>query len=505
MSFKFLDLSEDVVCHTLCICDISSVISISQTNKYLHHLAFARTVWMSLLEDLRNRGFVDRLSADDIQTLSTHDLVETVKRLVVGPDAWSRPGIQRPEPENPDYFADRPAGHAGLTPLGVNSLQSEAGAQIVLHPLMPPELTPPFRTEVLRGGKYVLFSDGQILGCWRVADDSLLGMYHSGLSSVHILDFTAEMLPGGEQANIVICIRSTMPSNPCFVEVVSWDFATGVTEMLSLIECTNSDFQAPPFPKICSDVAVVHMYEGPLWVEIYVIINWREQRYCKILCPIHIGSNFYMELIPGHFILTWTPSSGTTHKIAVGAIASLSGFSTPMGQNTAVPVLFSDIPDITSHTIKPNGELIRPRARIQIAVHESPLQRGTYLLWLDIQYYGPAGIGSTSPEDLSLLCSFRLSLPGTGGRRCRVQQRSCAPAIHCTRIGGISYSGHTQSRYWSALVGRLRIFPPAIHPTPIMVQISEADIPFPSSPLHLAPYSGMLAYVVQHTLFLRYF
>ncbi|KAJ7110492.1 hypothetical protein C8R44DRAFT_800118 [Mycena epipterygia] len=492
MSFKFLDLSEDVVCHTLCICDISSVISISQTNKYLHHLAFTRT-------DLRNRGFVDRLSADDIQTLSTYDLVKTVRRLVVGPDAWSRPGIQRPEPENPDYFSNRPSGHAGPTALGVDPPQSEAGAQIVLHPLMPPELIPPFRTEVLRRGKYVLFSDGQILGCWRVADNSLLGMYHSGLSSVYILDFAAEVLHGGERANIVICIRSTMPSNP-------WNFATGMTELLSLIECTNSDFQAPPFPKISSDVAVVRMYEGPLWVEIYVIINWRAQCYCKILCPIHVGSNFYMELIPGHFVLAWTPSSGTTHKITVGAIASLSGFYASVGQqDTAVPVLFSDIPDITSNTIKPNGELIRPRARIQIAVHESPLQRGTYLLWLDIQYYGPAGIGNTSPEDLSLLCSFRLSLPGTGGRRCRVQQRSCAPAIHCTHIGGISYSGHTQSRYWSALVGSLLIFPPAIHPTSIMVRISEADIPFPSSPLYLAPYSGMLAYIVQHTLFLRYF
>lgn len=150
---------------------------------------------MSLVEDLRYRGFVDRLSAEDIRQLSTHVLVETAKRLVVGPEAWSRPRIQRPDSQR----------H--------RAPQGQALAHIVLHPLMPPKLTPPVRTEVLRGGKYVLFSDGHGLGCWRVADDSLLGTYRGGLPSVRILDFAAEVLHGGDLANIVICIRSAVGSN----------------------------------------------------------------------------------------------------------------------------------------------------------------------------------------------------------------------------------------------------------------------------------------------------
>ncbi|KAJ7085542.1 hypothetical protein C8R44DRAFT_821426 [Mycena epipterygia] len=57
---SFPDLPEDIVLEVLCICEVSWVIFTSQTNKYLHDLAMYQTIWISLAEDLRKRGFIDR-------------------------------------------------------------------------------------------------------------------------------------------------------------------------------------------------------------------------------------------------------------------------------------------------------------------------------------------------------------------------------------------------------------------------------------------------------------
>ncbi|KAJ7133202.1 hypothetical protein C8R44DRAFT_870634 [Mycena epipterygia] len=307
---SFVDLPQDVIYSVLWMGDLSSVISIGQTNRYLHDLAFTPTVWISLVEDLRNRGFVDRLSGADLQTMSTESLVAVVKRLVVGPEAWSTPGIQStpqrsmlsrkvPSPER-QQAADLP--------------KIQPCAQIVLHPAIPPALPDPALTtfKILRGGKYVLFckvQDAPMLGCWRVADDALLGTYHSSLPTPKILDFEAEVFDSGERANIVMCVLAGT-NNPGFIEIFSWDFATGGTELLSTTACT--DYQLCSSPKICSGLAAVRVYQQFPWAEMYVIIDWHAQQYCKMLCRTDIGFEFGMQLIPGYFILTARPSSHNT-------------------------------------------------------------------------------------------------------------------------------------------------------------------------------------------------
>ncbi|KAJ7085541.1 hypothetical protein C8R44DRAFT_893830 [Mycena epipterygia] len=238
------------------------------------------------------------------------------------------------------------------------------------------------RTEILRGGKYVLFGDAQTLTSWQVSDDSLLGTYRSSVPSPSVCAFTAEALHDVEHANVVICIRSSVAANPHFVEVISWDFTTGMIELHCSTECTGSAFNNPK--PICSGVAVVRTQ---MWGEEgYILINFRAQKYCRILCPSDFGSNSWIELIPGYFIFTFTASSDRTQEIRMGSIASLSSFWTLLGpHNAAEPLHLSDIYHLVSKTVKPNGGLIR-KARIHMAVHESPLQRGTYRLWLRFEH-----------------------------------------------------------------------------------------------------------------------
>ncbi|KAJ7145542.1 hypothetical protein C8R44DRAFT_166 [Mycena epipterygia] len=505
---SFPDLPEDVVCYALSACEISSVVSISQTSKHLHLLAFTPTVWMSLVEDLRNRGFVDRLSAADIRKMSTQSLVAAVKRLVLGPEAWSPPRIQSPQPKSLPRILHKLTRHRGR-PIP-DPPRPQPRARIVLHPSMPPAIissrpamSVPYgpNFHVIPGGKYALFIDQnntQVLGCWRVSDDSLLGTYHSvlPLASTYIRDFAEDPLYGGERANIVIRIGSSLRENVCFVEVISWDFATGITELLSLVELQDVKFNTQSPPTICGGLSVVRTYRQSPWEEIYVIVDWNAQQCCKILCTGDETGFNSMKLISNYFILITTSPSGVEQEIRICAITSLSAWA-PVGQhNTANAVRLSNIPHVALSTTKFKGAVISPAV---MAVHESPLERGTYRVWLFNQYSVDRLL--SGPTYHALLSRFRLSLPGTGGRQLTWRQQSRTSTEVDRRRRGISYSGHTSAVFWTPAASQ-RIFPPEVPPTPIVVGIPEG---MERAWTKVAPYSGALTYFTQNAVVLCYF
>ncbi|KAJ7126001.1 hypothetical protein C8R44DRAFT_979915 [Mycena epipterygia] len=495
-SMFFLDLPEDVIEYALCLSDISSVLSISQTNNYLHDLAFTPTIWRFLVEDLRKRNFVDRLSAADIRKMSTQTLVAVVRRLVVGPEAWSPPRIQSLQPTP---FSKILAKFA--KPQRQCAPPTQPSAHIILHPSISPGLPDPLWLDckVLPGGRYLLFrpvNESQTLGCWRTAGDSLLSTYSSRIPSSYMVDFAAEALEGGERANIVIRLGNSL--NFGYVEVISWDFVTGMTELLSVTQYTDRQLDPQTLPNICGGLVLVRTCRNSAWSQyFYEIIDWRAQQYCKILPPSSTESKFAMELVPGYFISTATSSSNKTQEIRICSIAALPNSWTPVGEhNTADPVLVSNVPHVVLTTIKLNGTPVRAGI---IAVHRSPLQRGTYRVWLYFSYYEPR-LFANSP-DRALLCRFRLSLPETGDRQFTWRQQSCTPTEPALRFRGISYSGHTPKAHWSTGLFH-RILPPDIPPAPIIVGTPER---MEASWGNVAPYSGALTYFTDHSLVLCYF
>ncbi|KAJ7106992.1 hypothetical protein C8R44DRAFT_805070 [Mycena epipterygia] len=503
-NMSFVDLPEDVVYHALSMCDVFSVICISQTSKYLHLLGLTPTVWRSLVEDLRNRGFIDRLSAADIRAMSTETLIAVVKRLVVGPVAWSPPKIQ--SPPRPTSFSKmlaklvRPRGQKAAVP---DPLQIQLCGEIVLHPALPPVFPEPCLTtfKLLRGGKYALFchvQDPAALVCWRVAEDSLLGTYYSALPTPKIFDFEAEVFDGGERANIVILVYAET-DNPGFIEIIHWDFATGETELLSTTACT--DYRLCSSPKICSSLAAIRVYQSFPWGEVYVIINWNTHQHCKIICPANVGFDFCMELIPGFFIVTARPSSpNLTTEIRVGSVASLSGswVSLPVGQhNTVEPLSFSGLSLVASNTVTPTDARIKSG---RMEIHESPLQRDTYRVWLRIPYFVPRAGGLRSSTHRALICSFHLSTSGSGSSQFSWNQRSSVAAAPDTRADGISYSGHTQTRIWFEPNGTQTIFQPENHSALITLEMPEG-----TQSTRLVSHSGTLVYFTMQTVVLRYF
>ncbi|KAJ7145524.1 hypothetical protein C8R44DRAFT_755481 [Mycena epipterygia] len=230
----------------------------------------------------------------------------------------------------------------------------------------------------------------------------------------------------------------------------------------------------------------------------YVVVDWRAQQYCKILCTNQgFNSDISMELIPGYLIFTSTHPSGRTQEMRVCSTSSLAAW-TPVGQHNMTGALgLSNIPHVALSTIKIKGAPMGPGL---IAVHENPLQRGTYRVWLSILRCVPRAREDSTYR--ALLCRFRLSLPQPGERQFTWRQQRCNPAEWNPRQHlGISFSGHTPAAYWSPAVNQ-RIIPPEVPPTPVIVEIPEG---MDRVGTHVAPYSGALTYFTKDAFVLFYF
>lgn len=279
------------------------------------------------------------------------------------------------------------------------------------------------------------------------------------------------------------------------MEIISWDFSSGEIELLSTTEYTGREFWNPS-PKICSGTAAAQVYNLLRDEKMCVVVDWRAQRYCEILspvCPLRLGPhsfhaqcfqgpNFRMELVSGYLVLTWL-TGRNTHEFRVIPIASLSGLWTTVGQqNTADPVLLSDVAHVASHTVTSMGGIA---SEVMLAVHESPLQCGTYRVWIYIPYSELRAFGGSTAR--ALMCRFRLCLPRTNNRLFTWKQQSCTPAAANSRNSIITYSGHTK-----AYGEPHRIFPPDIHSAPIILEPPHAWWS-----ADLAPYSGGVGYATE--------
>ncbi|KAJ7479442.1 hypothetical protein B0H11DRAFT_2280923 [Mycena galericulata] len=378
---ELLDIPEDVLCYIITLCvDVHSllqVLVISHTNKYLKHLAFTPTVWISVVQNLQDRGFVDLLSSTEIQALSTQSLVTIV-----------------------------------------NIISLVLTTNFILH-----------------GSQ-------------------------------------AEILDGGERANLVVCLRAAGSTTP-IVEIVALDLVTGIADILFRNEFTDAQFNHPTSPKICGEIAVFRMYNRPRWSEMHIIINWRTQQYCKITTPS--GSRVVADLLPGHFILITTMLEPVQYRINVYDLKSLTTRWSPLGKITAEDAVYFPV---VSQTIKAADISHSPSDMpITMAVHESPLESGVYRVWLHLPYCSRRPFGTINRASLS---SFRLALPRVGSTGIAWRRTCCVYTEPDVPYGGISYSGHT----WRGQ----RIFPPETSPYRIQVETAEELV----DSGHISPYSGAL-------------
>ncbi|KAJ7465983.1 hypothetical protein FB451DRAFT_1261527 [Mycena latifolia] len=82
-------LNSDVLLLICTFLDVFTILALSRVNKYLGVVVSSKQLWISIVRDLSSRYLIDPPAEEHLQRLSTAELMEQVKRGVVGPLTWS--------------------------------------------------------------------------------------------------------------------------------------------------------------------------------------------------------------------------------------------------------------------------------------------------------------------------------------------------------------------------------------------------------------------------------
>ncbi|KAJ7133696.1 hypothetical protein C8R43DRAFT_1205955 [Mycena crocata] len=83
-------LNDDVLIHILEFCDVSSALAMSAGNKHFRSLTFTKQVWVAILRELVHRLLVELPSKEDLCQYTPQQVIDEVKRVVLGPKSWSK-------------------------------------------------------------------------------------------------------------------------------------------------------------------------------------------------------------------------------------------------------------------------------------------------------------------------------------------------------------------------------------------------------------------------------
>ncbi|KAF8205997.1 hypothetical protein K438DRAFT_1963769 [Mycena galopus ATCC 62051] len=450
----FSDLPPDVILSVFACCDISRVVSMGQTSTYLHRLAFNKSVWLSLLNNLRRRCILDQTYTPNIETLSTEEMIGVVQRLITGPETWN--------PREPDCAA-------------------EVSREIILRPTIrtgPGALPWENVARLLPSGHYQGGIGTKIpatLGCWHVADNKLLWTHISAIEHAGICEFAAEESDDGRSLNILICVRSYPPlftDRKNYVEIVRVNLETGNDTHLVVARAPDSSFDNPFGCSVIRGALAAVRGNGGL--NFHMIINWRARSYFIPRGPTNTSSQ--IALIPGHILLrdASPERKGEIHVIANAVLGPYwvpaTGMDDPMEFGV---VSAEDIPKLS--TIMD----VEEQSFDDVYVHESPLQDDSYRIWVKGTNYAAKTRG---------VLSYQLTITDETPRwRRRSGSLKSGPLFH-----DVSYAGHSLQLH--------TIFSPTSSP-----RGAQVEMPSRGDMVDVAPYSGALTHSTRLEVVIQYY
>ncbi|KAJ6472447.1 hypothetical protein C8R45DRAFT_1103897 [Mycena sanguinolenta] len=361
MALLLPNLPLDVIFSIFARCDICSVVSASQTCRYLHNLAFDKSIWIGLLDNLRRKSILDR--TDDLETLSVAEMIGIVRRLITGPLTWT-PGELDHDPV------------------------AEISKTITLHPRTYPGNPGSASVELLPSGCYVLFRNQHTLECWNVAHDRLVWRHTPAVEHTMLIDFGAEET---DTDLAIIMIYGPM----LFIEIVNVDLGTGTHNCL--LAARTPHFELVDKPVICETLAAVRFESG------YMIINWREKSYFIIRGH---DSHYRFALIPRHIVVLKSSVDGEPqlHLIPNDTIGTF--FSPTISLDDAAELAAVSVEEMPKvHTLPLRTQSF---AVTGVRIHTSPICDADYRVWI-------WGTNDT-------LLSYQLSIPVDGEPKWRLQK-----------------------------------------------------------------------------------
>ncbi|KAF7298469.1 hypothetical protein MKEN_01372000 [Mycena kentingensis (nom. inval.)] len=243
-------LPTELVLAILAFCDTSCVISISQTCTSFRSIALTKSLWVDIVARLRGRGFIDHRAAPDLTQLFVPQLVELVKRAVVGPASWS-PTPAPATGTDTDSFAPRVREHTKIYPHLTN-------------------FNAYHRVQLVRGGEHLLVLNSGVLECYDVAQGQRIWADQPASPEYHVNDFAVER---GTLGNLVLAMKFMhmgVRLRTCY-EIVELDVRTGSAKQLCWLQIEELDAEGVNIVNLSGSILVSSFSTE----EGLVVLDWR--------------------------------------------------------------------------------------------------------------------------------------------------------------------------------------------------------------------------------------
>ncbi|KAF7313909.1 F-box domain-containing protein [Mycena chlorophos] len=300
------DLPPELVLHILRLCDVATVLRLSETCRFLHTVVFDKACWLDIIRSLRRRSIIDHRDAERASELPTEDLVQLVRRASHGPASW------------------------------IPSTNSESKR---LPPLNPWSSTVPLpdppatwlSAELLPGGRHILINSGGTLSCNTIAPEeprcfwTYVPQLPGNPNTTHVEDFHfATETSESDLHTLIICLGG---EHGDYVDVVELDARTGSHRLLLSAPVPASDTMRSGIfcnPVVRGTLAAVGIHPDR---SLYLITDWSQQQ-AFILefqfdCtdddrePDNAQQLFLLDLAPGYIIVRARSASRTEEHLHI--------------------------------------------------------------------------------------------------------------------------------------------------------------------------------------------
>ncbi|KAJ7220974.1 hypothetical protein C8J57DRAFT_1482519 [Mycena rebaudengoi] len=414
------DLDVDILYIILRLCDVYTLLSMAQVNRSFERIARAKHIWIFLIRDLSARRLIDLPHNRPLQDYSTAQLIEEVKRLVVGPKTWSRPSASTVSRK-----------------ISIPRSTIEIGRR--------PEL------KLLPGGTYlaVIYLDGaQLLHVpsqtviWRLQSD----------------DFGHPLFELSDDDTSALFLSTDAAHR---IKLIGIDLKTGDATELFTSEVPG-DTALMGGPVISGQFIIYDLAQSPWTHRYFVLANWRTDT-IVVLKFEHLAIHWNrLELIAGYLLYTICPPFPSDRpRIELCPVEEL--FSR-WPSNTSISL--EDAIDSSHLPVIVMGELpfLHRNCMYNMTVYESPLRRDTYKVM--IYHVGPEPPRSSrflskwirqklpggNPKIPGTLYTFHVSIPPNGVVDWALT--SSVPALPVGYLRHVSYAGYVMEQ---------RLFPDVAH------------------------------------------
>ncbi|KAJ7089049.1 hypothetical protein C8R43DRAFT_1142211 [Mycena crocata] len=341
----FQDLDEDILPQILVYCDIHTVLSIGRVNRLLHALTLKKELWLPLIYDLAFHGLIDLPPGETLQTYTVQDILDEVKRTVVGPKTWS--------------------------PTCPSALPMEARKRILISPMIPNDGVRGIT--LLPGGKYLVlerFHPILSLEIWSLEWGSCVWLWQTPL--IQHIAWSIDVCDGGMVAYVLV----TGVLDPVFTVITRVAFDSGEESRVFYRNIPEYFFASDPI--LLGDFFCRIPTQRPHSAAL-VLVNWRDDTYVALERDASHSTLLDVALFPKHVLL----ASKRGHSVYL----SVYCLDSAAMRSAARPLANIPIPDVlqTTHIAPDFSHRLRcgydPSA-LRLSVHKSPLRRNTHIVAL---------------------------------------------------------------------------------------------------------------------------